>query len=111
MVWSKAKRRNNSSSRDKKHSLRIAYIQTTADEEPAKNLARTIEQMRVAADAGAQLVCTQELFCSRYFCQVEDPARFDLAEPIPGPATEELQKVAAVLGLVILASLPRSASA
>lgn len=61
--------------------------------------------MRVAADQGAQIVCTQELFCSRYFCQTEDAAKFDLAETIPGPTTDTLQNLAGELGITIIASL------
>jgi N-carbamoylputrescine amidase len=47
----------------------------------------------------------QELFTSLYFCDVEDYANFELAEPIPGPSTDALQKVAAELNVVIIASL------
>ena len=36
---------------------------------------------------GAALVCLPELFRTQYFCQAEDHANFDLAEPIPGPTT------------------------
>ena len=58
-----------------------------------------------AARDGAQIICTQELFRSQYFCQNEDHTWFDLAEPIPGPTTEVLGGLAAELGVVIVASL------
>jgi len=74
-------------------------------ERPEDNLSRAIEGIREAARQGAQIVCTQELFRSRYFCQVEDPARFELAEPIPGPTSEALAKVAAESGVHLVASL------
>jgi N-carbamoylputrescine amidase len=61
--------------------------------------------IRKATASGAELVVLQELHTSTYFCQVESPALFDLAEPIPGPSTEILGKVAAELGVVIVASL------
>ena len=48
--------------------------------------------MRQAAERGAQVACLPELFRTQYFCQVEDAARFDLAEPIPGPTTEALSR-------------------
>jgi N-carbamoylputrescine amidase len=51
------------------------------------------------------VISTQELFRSRYFCQSEDHANFDLAEPIPGPSTEALSKLAAARGVVIIGSL------
>ncbi len=74
-------------------------------ERPEENLERAVTGIREAARQGAGIVCTQELFRSRYFCQAEDPARFDLAEPIPGPSTEVLAKVAAESGVVLVASL------
>ena len=55
--------------------------------------------------AGAQIVCLPELFRSRYFCQSEDHAQFDLAEPIPGPSTEALSATARRHGVVIVGSL------
>ncbi len=58
-----------------------------AQPEAKLNLERTVAQVRAAAAQGAQIVCLQELFRSRYFCQTEDTAHFHLAEPIPGPTT------------------------
>jgi N-carbamoylputrescine amidase len=83
----------------------VGLVQMRCSEDPAENLARAVEGIREAARQGAQTVCTQELFRSRYFCQSEDPARFALAEPIPGPSTEVLAKLAAELGVTIVASL------
>lgn len=67
-----------------------------------KNQARLIEQ---AAKQGAQIVCTQELFRSKYFCQLEDHRFFKLAETIPGPSTDLFCKLAKKHKLVIVASL------
>ncbi len=75
----------------------------TADK--AQNLQKAIVKVREAAAKGGQIVCLQELFTSLYFCDVEDYDNFKLAESIPGPSTDELQKVAAELGVVIIASL------
>ena len=72
---------------------------------PQENLNKAIERIREAAAKGAQIVCLQELFTSLYFCDVEDYENFKLAEPIPGPSTETLSKVAKELGVVIIASL------
>lgn len=71
----------------------------------AENLAVCTDLIRQAADRGATLIATQELFISSYFCQIEDESRFDLAEPIPGPTTESLCKLAAELGVELTASL------
>ena len=69
------------------------------------NLEKAIDGVKKAADGGAQIVCLQELFTSLYFCDVEDYENFKLAEPIPGPSTEALQKVAKEKGVVVIASL------
>jgi N-carbamoylputrescine amidase len=83
----------------------VALLQMRASADPSENLRRTIEWIERAAAQKAQLVCTQELFRSRYFCQSEDHANFALAEPIPGPTTSELGRVAARLRIVVIASL------
>src|SRR5688572_4621180 len=67
-----------------------------------RNQTRLIEQ---AAQQGAQIVCTQELFGSQYFCQVEDHRFFKLAETIPGPSTDAFTKLAKRHKIVIVASL------
>ena len=54
---------------------------------------------------GAQIICTQELFTSQYFCQSEDYENFKLAETIPGPSTTAFQKLAKKYNVVIVASL------
>jgi N-carbamoylputrescine amidase len=66
---------------------------------------KALKGVREAAARGAQIVCLPELFRSRYFCQTEDHRFFALAEPIPGPSTAALGKLAAELGVVIIASL------
>ncbi len=72
---------------------------------PEDNMERAIAHVREAAKQGAQVVCLPELFQTQYFCQREDAALFDLAEPIPGPSTERISKVARELGVVVIASL------
>jgi N-carbamoylputrescine amidase len=67
-----------------------------------KNQLRLAEQ---AAKQGAQVICTQELFGSQYFCQVEDHRFFKLAETIPGPSTDAFGKLAKKHKVVIVASL------
>jgi len=75
------------------------------DTDPQINLDRAVERIRDAAAKGGQIVCLQELFRSQYFCREEDARLFDLAETIPGPATERLCPLAKELGVVIIASL------
>ena len=83
----------------------IGLVQLRCGTDPAANLAQAIAQIRVAAAAGAQVVCLPELFTSTYFCQREDHAFFALAEPIPGPTTDQLGRVARELGVAIVAGL------
>jgi len=84
---------------------RIALVQMRCEEDPDRNLATALERIADAAGRGAQIVCLPELFRSRYFCQSEDYARFDLAEPIPGPSTAALGAAAREHGVVIVGSL------
>src|SRR5436305_9868063 len=69
------------------------------------NLQKAIRGIREAAADGAQIVCLPELFRSQYFCREENAELFNLAEPIPGPSTAALGKIARELGIVIVASL------
>jgi len=86
-------------------SVSIGLPQMQCGLDPAKNLEHAIALIRQAAGRGAQIVCTPELFLGPYFCQVEDHANFQRAEPVPGPTTERLAAVAKELGIVIIASL------
>jgi N-carbamoylputrescine amidase len=86
-------------------SVRLGLVQMACSTDPAENMRKAVAGIRSAAGKGAQIVCLQELFLSQYFCQTEDHAHFALAEPIPGPSTEELGAVARELGVVIVASL------
>jgi len=83
----------------------IGIIQMTCSADVQANMDKVIARIREAARRGAQVICTQELFRSQYFCQREDPAVFDLAEAIPGPSTETLSKLAKELKVAIVASL------
>jgi N-carbamoylputrescine amidase len=83
----------------------LGLIQMRCVPDAAANLEKAVAQIQTAAKAGAQIVCLQELFRTPYFCQEEDAARFDLAEPIPGPTAERLAKAAKDAGVVLIASL------
>ena len=87
------------------HMVNVGLIQTDCSEDPHDNLKKTVAQAERLAKDGAQIICTQELFRSQYFCQSEDHKYFQLAEPIPGPSTEAFQRVARKYKSVIVASL------
>jgi N-carbamoylputrescine amidase len=83
----------------------LGLIQMRCETDPAVNLDRALSAIHRAARNGAQIICLQELFRAHYFCQRQDPALFDLAEPIPGPTTERLATTARETETVIVASL------
>jgi N-carbamoylputrescine amidase len=85
--------------------LTAALIQQSCSLDRSENLAKSCDMITRAADSGARLMVLQELHTGPYFCQQEDPALFDLAEPIPGPSCETLSGLAARLGVVIVSSL------
>ena len=74
--------------------VKIGLIQTTCSADPAANLKKTLTAAERAAKQGAQIISTQELFRSQYFCQSEDHEFFNLAEPVPGPTTQAFRKLA-----------------
>ena len=85
--------------------FRVGLVQLRVGADPAANIDAAIARIREGAARGAEIVCLPELFRTPYFCQREDPALFDLAEPIPGPTTDVLARIARELRIVIVASL------
>jgi N-carbamoylputrescine amidase len=85
--------------------IKLGLIQTDVSAIPAANLKKTTVLIERAAKYGANIICTQELFRSQYFCQSEDHTNFKLAEKIPGPSTDAFQKLAKKHKVVIIASL------
>ena len=85
--------------------VKVALTQMACGEDPKANMARQLSLVERAMKKGAKIVCTQELFRSQYFCQVEDHRFFALAESIPGPSTDAFAKLAKKYKAVIVASL------
>lgn len=78
----------------------------------AEMLERVAVLAREAVAKGAQVIATQELFVSHYFCQQEDPALMDLAEAIPdGASCAFMRSLARELKVEITASLYERRSA
>src|ERR1700694_1793231 len=84
---------------------KIGLVQMSTTAAPAATLAKAIARIKEAAQQGAALVCLPELFRTLYIGQREDHALFDLAEPVPGPTTEALGKVAKEAGGGLIGSL------
>jgi N-carbamoylputrescine amidase len=85
--------------------LNLGLVQMTCAGEPRQNLEKALARIEDAAARGAAVVCLQELFRSRYPCQSEDTSFFDLAEPVPGPTTDALAKVAAARKVAVVGSI------
>jgi N-carbamoylputrescine amidase len=83
----------------------IGLTQMACSADAVANLEKQIALVERAAKGGAKIICTQELFRSQYFCQVEDHRFFKLAETIPGPSTDAFSKLAKKHKAVIIASL------
>jgi N-carbamoylputrescine amidase len=85
--------------------FRVGLVQMRSGPEPENNLQAATQWARKAAKQGAQIVCLPELFQTQYFCQREDAALFDLAEGIPGPATEVFSRLAREAGVAVVVSV------
>jgi N-carbamoylputrescine amidase len=85
--------------------LKIGLIQMACAREPDRNVDKAAARIEAAAARGAQVACLQELYRSWYPCQAEENASFDLAEPIPGPSTEALGRVAREHKIAIVAPI------
>ncbi len=83
----------------------LGLVQMSCDEDPKKNLDYALERADAAVKDGAQIICLQELFRSKYFCQVNDEKFFALAEPVPSDTTEKIGKFAKDKNVVVVASL------
>jgi N-carbamoylputrescine amidase len=84
---------------------KVGLVQMSCGPDPEENLKRALEGVRDAARRGARVVCLPELFLTQYFCQREDAALFDLAEPVPGPTTKAIGEVARATQTVVVASV------
>ena len=85
--------------------MKIGLIQQANTADRGANIEKLATGIRACARQGAELVVLQELHNGLYFCQTEDPANFDLAEPVPGPSTEAFGALAKELGVVLVLSL------
>jgi N-carbamoylputrescine amidase len=83
----------------------VGLTQMACAADPAANRSAQLRLFEQAVARGARVLCTQELFTSPYFCQVEDHRFFGLAETIPGPSTDAFCRLAKKHGVVVVASL------
>ena len=85
--------------------MKVGLIQQSNSNDILANKAKLMQNIRICAEKGAQLIVLQELHNGLYFCQTEDTDQFDLAETIPGPSTTEFGLLAKELGVVLVLSL------
>jgi N-carbamoylputrescine amidase len=83
--------------------FKVALVQMSLTADRDENLRQGVTAVGEAAARGAHVVCLPELFRSHYFCQREDAACFDLAEPVPGPSTQALGAAARQHGVAVIA--------
>jgi N-carbamoylputrescine amidase len=80
----------------------VGIIQDSASDDMEATVSAAEARVREAAARGAQIVCLKELFNAPYFCKSQKCERFDIAEPIPGPTTERMQRLARELEIVLI---------
>src|SRR3954453_772095 len=97
--------KRNSKNSNSSRVVNIGLTQMACSADAEANLAKQLALVERAAKEGAKIICTQELFRSQYFCQVEDHRFFGLGETIPGPSTEVFARIAKQYGVVIVASV------
>jgi N-carbamoylputrescine amidase len=85
--------------------LKLGLVQMRCSIDPSENVDKAESMIRAAASEGANIICLQEIFNTIYFCQAEDHKYFEFAEEIPGATTDRLGKLAAELGVVIIAPI------
>jgi N-carbamoylputrescine amidase len=90
-----------------KRTVNLGLIQMSCSADISSNWEKALDYIKEAARQGAQIICTQELFKSLYFCQTQDWRAFDLAEEIHenSPTVRRLSDLAAELQIVLVASL------
>jgi N-carbamoylputrescine amidase len=75
-------------------SFKVGLVQMGMSADLDENVRRAAVKVEEAGAKGAEVVCLPELYRSPYFCQKEDQALFDLAEPVPGPSTVAMSAAA-----------------
>ncbi len=82
--------------------VHVGLVQMACDADPSINMDKALRLTREAAAKGARIVCLPEMYRSRYFCQTEDHAHFELAEPVPGPSSDAFGRLAAELDITVI---------
>ncbi len=85
--------------------FQVGLVQMACGPEPEENLERGLAHVREAARLGSEVICLPELFKTQYFCQREDAALFDLAEPVPGPTTARFSDLCRELRVTCVVSI------
>lgn len=66
----------------KRNLVKIGLIQLSCTEDIETNFKKTLNSIEQLCDNNVQIICTQELFTSLYFCQTQKTDFFRLAEEI-----------------------------
>lgn len=85
--------------------IKVGLVQTCFSKDKSENIEKIIQCVKELSTQKVDIILLPELHASHYFCQTENTLNFDLAEPIPGPTTEKLSKLAAQCGVVLISSM------
>lgn len=85
--------------------IKLALVQMSCSDDKQDNVDKVVQRISNAAEMGANVVCLQEVFNTQYPCQSEEHVNFDLAEPLDGPTSQQLQAAALRHGVVVTGSI------
>jgi agmatine deiminase len=97
-------------SSDEPKKVRVGLIQTAVSDDISENMSKTVDMIESVSRRGAQIICLQELFRTKYFPQEEKQDVSNLAETVPGETTRTFSKLAEKNNAVIIAPIFEKAS-
>lgn len=80
----------------------IGLIQMSVSKDITANMEKAVGKAKDAAKKGAQIICLQELYRTKYFPREEKKDATELAETIPGDSTRVFSSLAKKLSVVII---------
>jgi N-carbamoylputrescine amidase len=87
------------------HSVTVGLVQMAMTPDKPANVEAAAAHIADAARRGAEIICLPELFASPYCCQTQDPATFDLAEPLDGPTSQAMARLARAHRVTVVAPI------
>jgi N-carbamoylputrescine amidase len=85
--------------------MKIGGIQFSCHKDKERNVEKALKMADMAVEAGAQILCFQELFNSYWFPNGRDKKAFAAADSVDGPTVGMMRKKAEQAGVVIVLPL------